>query len=158
MASNVENILRSTIDGTEYAGAPQSRVESLLLELKDTIEEGGGGGGDSKPLVKRIQRDIQAPSGNIIYFRANQVYASFSMNMAAWADELEGYTFHSVSIVTPIEDDPTPPDSFVFFTHAYYDSAENYFRSWVCRISEDLDETYGVTKLSLSLLFVKDPE
>lgn len=42
--SNVEDILRSTIDGTEYSGIPQSRVEALLLELKEAIESGGGGG------------------------------------------------------------------------------------------------------------------
>lgn len=46
MASNVENILRSTIDKTEYSDEPKSRVEALLLELKEAIESGGGGGGD----------------------------------------------------------------------------------------------------------------
>lgn len=45
MASNVENILRATIDGTSYEETPQSRVEDLLIELKETIEAGGGGGG-----------------------------------------------------------------------------------------------------------------
>ena len=44
MGSNVEDILRATIDGTEYTEPPKSRVESLLVELKETIEEGGGGG------------------------------------------------------------------------------------------------------------------
>lgn len=43
--SNVEKILRATIDGEEYPFDPQSRVEVLLLELKDAIEAGGGGGG-----------------------------------------------------------------------------------------------------------------
>lgn len=41
--SNVEDILQATIDGTEYSGIPQSRVEALLLELKEVIESGGGG-------------------------------------------------------------------------------------------------------------------
>lgn len=40
-----EDILRSTIDGTDYDGLPQSREEELLIELKETIEAGGGGGG-----------------------------------------------------------------------------------------------------------------
>lgn len=39
--SRVENILQSTIDGSEYDRKPLSRVEELLLEIK----EGGGGGG-----------------------------------------------------------------------------------------------------------------
>lgn len=42
--SRNEEILIATIDGNEYNKAPQSRMEELLLELKETIEEGGGGG------------------------------------------------------------------------------------------------------------------
>ena len=43
--SRVEDILQATIDGAAYDGAPMSRVEELLLELKAVIEQGGGGGG-----------------------------------------------------------------------------------------------------------------
>lgn len=43
--SRVEGILQATIDGDEYNDIPQSRVEELLIELKEVIEEGGGGGG-----------------------------------------------------------------------------------------------------------------
>lgn len=43
--SRVEDILIATINGTEYSSIPQSRLEYLLLELKDVIEAGGGGGG-----------------------------------------------------------------------------------------------------------------
>jgi hypothetical protein len=42
--SRNEEILRATIDGTEYKRAPMSAVEELLLELKEKIEEGGGSG------------------------------------------------------------------------------------------------------------------
>ena len=45
--SRDEEILIATIDGTEYNKLPQSRMEELLLELKEVIEEGGGGGGTS---------------------------------------------------------------------------------------------------------------
>ena len=41
--SRTEEILIATIDGTEYNKLPQSRLEELLLELKEVIEEGGGG-------------------------------------------------------------------------------------------------------------------
>ena len=43
--SRAEDILIATINGTEYSSIPQSRLEYLLLELKDVIEAGGGGGG-----------------------------------------------------------------------------------------------------------------
>lgn len=43
--SRAEEILIATIDGNEYDKLPQSRLEELLLELKETIEAGGGGGG-----------------------------------------------------------------------------------------------------------------
>jgi hypothetical protein len=39
--SNVENILRATIDGTDDYNKPLSNVEKLLVELKDVIESGG---------------------------------------------------------------------------------------------------------------------
>ena len=38
--SRSEEILRKTIDGEEYTGLPNSRVEALLIELN----HGGGGG------------------------------------------------------------------------------------------------------------------
>jgi len=43
--SRAEEILIATINGTEYSNLPQSRIEYLLLELKEAIEAGGGGGG-----------------------------------------------------------------------------------------------------------------
>lgn len=42
--SRVESILIATINGEEYNHLPESRIEALLLELKEAIEEGGGGG------------------------------------------------------------------------------------------------------------------
>ncbi len=43
MSSNVEDILQATINGTEYSDVPQSRVEDLLLQLKEKIEENSCG-------------------------------------------------------------------------------------------------------------------
>lgn len=40
--SRNEAILRSIIDGTEYVALPQSRIEELLLQLKEVIVAGGG--------------------------------------------------------------------------------------------------------------------
>lgn len=47
--SRDEEILIATIDGNEYNKLPQSRIEELLLELKEVIEAGSGGGG-IKPI------------------------------------------------------------------------------------------------------------
>ncbi len=44
------DILQSIVDGTEYTDPPQSRIEDLLLQLKELIEEGGGGG-EAKELT-----------------------------------------------------------------------------------------------------------
>lgn len=41
LQSRDEEILASIIDGTEYTADPESRIEELLLELKDAIEGGG---------------------------------------------------------------------------------------------------------------------
>lgn len=60
--SRVEDILQATIDGEPYDVPPQSRVENLLLELKEVIEEGGGGGGttdyehlSNKPKINNVE-------------------------------------------------------------------------------------------------------
>ena len=59
--SREEEILVSTINGEEYNKAPESRIEALLLELKEVIEEGGGGGGttnynllQNKPSINSV--------------------------------------------------------------------------------------------------------
>ena len=49
--SRVEEILYDTINGEEYTGLPESRIEELLLELKEVIEEGGGGGGGTSTIA-----------------------------------------------------------------------------------------------------------
>lgn len=51
LTSREEDILRATIDGTEYTEPPMSRVEELLIELKEAIEEGGGGGTGSTVTI-----------------------------------------------------------------------------------------------------------
>lgn len=41
LQSRDEEILASIIDGTEYTAEPESRIEELLIELKELIEGGG---------------------------------------------------------------------------------------------------------------------
>lgn len=60
--SRTEEILYATINGEEYTGLPESRIEELLLELKEVIESGGGGGGgtsnynllENLPLINSV--------------------------------------------------------------------------------------------------------
>lgn len=51
--SRNEAILQATIDGTEYTAPPQSRIESLLIQLKEAIEAGGTGG-DTTALAAKV--------------------------------------------------------------------------------------------------------
>lgn len=68
--SRDEEILIATIDGTEYDKIPQSRIEELLLELKEVIEEGGGGGGTTvvaNPDGEATDYLIKVKIGSTIY-------------------------------------------------------------------------------------------
>lgn len=53
--SRSEEILFATINGEEYNGLPESRIEELLLELKEVIEAGGGGGGGGTTNYNLLQ-------------------------------------------------------------------------------------------------------
>lgn len=64
--SNVENILQSIVDSEEYKQSPQSRVEELLLEVKEVIEQGGGGGTtDYNDLQNKPTIDGNTVQGNM---------------------------------------------------------------------------------------------
>ena len=49
--SRFTEILEATINGEPYTYMPQSRMEALLLELKEVIEAGGGGGGGTSTIA-----------------------------------------------------------------------------------------------------------
>ena len=68
--SREEAILQATINGEEYTGSPESRIEELLLELKAVIEAGGGGGGTvviANPEGEATDGLIKVKIGNTIY-------------------------------------------------------------------------------------------
>lgn len=58
-----EQILQSIIDGTEYSKHPKSRIEALLLELKELIE-GGMGVSDYEALTNLPQINSVTLIGN----------------------------------------------------------------------------------------------
>ena len=113
--SNVEDILQATIDGTEYSNTPQSRVESLLLELKETIESSsGGGGGSSSGFISdqyttlssfsgtaaedgflRVEYTNAASNAQIIKLRVNDVIV--------WKAQIPGQYADNFTVTFPIK-------------------------------------------------------
>lgn len=67
--SRAEDILQATVDGTSYDEPPQSRVENLLLDLKEIIEQGGGGGG-TVVVDKEISETSKNPVQNKVIAEA----------------------------------------------------------------------------------------
>ena len=61
--SRNEDILTAIINGDEYNKPPQSRIEELLLELKEAIEEGSGTD-DYEDLENKPQINGHEVSGN----------------------------------------------------------------------------------------------
>lgn len=59
-----EQIIQSIIDGTEYTRVPQSRIEYLLLQLKQVIESGGGGTSDYNDIENKPQINSVTLVGN----------------------------------------------------------------------------------------------
>jgi hypothetical protein len=57
--SRSEDIIQSILDNTEYDEPARSRIEYLLIELKNAIEGGGGGGGVTSysPLTEKPKID-----------------------------------------------------------------------------------------------------
>ena len=162
MGSNVEDILRATIDGTEYTEPPKSRVESLLVELKETIEEGGGGGGSDTPQFIQIKMTATSytPGGDVIHISASGVSDLLSVDVSSYYSKLNGYSFHSMSIVDYVPsayDDPDPPDIRPILSQACYDPSEREVRAWVFKAGET-DLALYLKSIDVSILFVKDSE
>ena len=69
--SRSEAILLATINGEEYTGYPESRIEELLIELKAVIEAGGGGGGGTvviaNPSGEATDTLVKITIGTTIY-------------------------------------------------------------------------------------------
>lgn len=62
--SRNEDILESIVNSTEYTDPPRSRIEDLLLQVKDVIEEGGSGTTDYDDLSNKPQIGGVTLSGN----------------------------------------------------------------------------------------------
>ena len=58
-------ILESIVDGTPYNDPPQSRIEELLIEVKEVIEQGGGGGGGGTTDYHKLQNKPQVNNNTL---------------------------------------------------------------------------------------------
>ena len=100
--SREEAILQATINGEEYTGSPESRIEELLLELKAVIEAGGGGGGgttnynllENKPQIGGVTltgdksaSDLSLASTSRLADAENMVCAEFFDASKAYAKD-----------------------------------------------------------------------
>lgn len=54
--SRNEDIIQAILDGEDYEGTPQSRIEALLIALQESIGGGTTGGGEA--TVLRITKDV----------------------------------------------------------------------------------------------------
>lgn len=110
-------ILKSIINDTEYTDPPQSRIEELLLELKEVIEQGGGGGGTVtlSQLIQQItgyplndygsmslySKDLNTITKSGFYNAMTCINAPFDyMTLTVIGYYLEGYTVQIACDVT----------------------------------------------------------
>ncbi len=97
MDSRNEKILTSIINATEYEEIPQSRIEALLLELKNTIENSSGGNVNLSDYYTKSQTD------SLISGKVDKVSGmglsqnSFTDNEKSKLESLENYEDTEIS-------------------------------------------------------------
>ena len=129
--SRNEEILRATIDGTEYVAPPRSRIEDLLIELKEAIEQGGGGGGGDVTGVKGSAESTYR-KGNV-----NLTAENIGVEAGAEVNTIESITLNG-DVVTP---DANKNVALVVITNTvnnlvnYYLKTETYSKSEVDAIA-----------------------
>lgn len=117
--SRAEQILNSMIDGTPYDQYPQSRLEDLLLQLKEVIEEGGGGGtqkiafGNAQLLditnFKAVNDVLEAPGTGFIkiFFQCSGTSTTYceigntTLGSSFWGECPNGY---NNNVMIPVND------------------------------------------------------
>ena len=98
--SRTEKILYATINGEEYKGLPESRIEELLLELKEVIEAGGGGGGgttnynllENKPQIGGVTLSGNKSASDLSLASTSRLADAENMVCAEFFDASKAYT------------------------------------------------------------------
>lgn len=86
--SRSEKILAATINGEEYNQPPQSRIEQLLIELKEAVEEGGG----SEVTVEQIKTSGEKIATITVDGEETDLYASVGGSGGGAVDTVNGKT------------------------------------------------------------------
>lgn len=114
--SRNEAILTAIIDGTEYTAPPQSRIEALLIELKEAIEQGG----------VEVDTQLNDTSENAVQNKAiyNFVNSSVATNTAYFRG-----TFNSVADLEAYSGELTNNDyAFVISTDTAGNTVYNRYK------------------------------
>ena len=123
--SRDEEILIAMIDGEEYDKIPQSRMEELLLELKEVIEEGGGGTSDYTKLQNLPTINNVTLTGDMAAADLNLVLAEVGKGLSTndYSNEEKAKV---ASLLTSIQSilDGTDIDSFGDVEIALLDKAD----------------------------------
>ena len=123
--SRDEEILIAMIDGEEYDKIPQSRIEELLLELKEVIEEGGGGTSDYTKLQNLPTINNVTLTGDMTAADLNLVLAEVGKGLSTndYSNEEKAKV---ASLLTSIQSilDGTDIDSFGDVEIALLDKAD----------------------------------
>lgn len=98
--SRSEEILQATINGEEYTGYPESRIEELLLELKAVIEAGGGGGGgttnynllENKPQIGGVTLTGDKSASDLSLASTSRLADAENMVCAEFFDASKAYS------------------------------------------------------------------
>lgn len=131
--SREEAILQATINGEEYTGYPESRIEELLLELKAVIEAGGGGGGgttnynllENKPQIGGVTLTGDKSASDLSLASTSRLADAENMVCAEFFDASKAYT----------------KDTYVIYNDGLYKfkSAHTAGAAWDATIVDEVD-------------------
>lgn len=131
--SREEAILQATINGEEYTGYPESRIEALLLELKAVIESGGGGGGgttnynllENKPQIGGVTLTGDKSASDLSLASTSRLADAENMVCAEFFDASKAYT----------------KDTYVIYNDGLYKfkSAHTAGAAWDATIVDEVD-------------------
>lgn len=141
--SRAENILTAMINQTPYAEYPQSRLEDLLLQLKEVYEQGGGG---STPTAADVSYDntTSGMTADDVQDAIDEVFQSVSSGktLVAGAITDKGVTTSaSDTFATMAANIAAIPTGGACVLANYYDNDPNFYANEVHKFTAQMDGT-----------------
>lgn len=150
-----------TVKGNFTAGGDIVATDAQGNEISMRQLAEGGGGSDTPQFIQiKMTAASYTPGGDVIHISASGVSDLLSVDVSSYYSKLNGYSFHSMSIVDYVPsayDDPEPPDIRPILSQACYDPSEREVRAWVFKAGET-DLALYLKSIDVSILFVKDSE